>query len=342
MYYLKLKKPVEIKNGSVTEGNEEETIQVTVKTSDANFAKETKMDEAYRLSDNWIKVDTVGDESNTSTYEFSKSITVDRHKTGLIEFEVRAKDLAGHVPEDTNAVLTGTDQEGATYQTTMPLDFDNNGNLSFAAYVDRRTPENSGVDSLPDIGISFRSSKTSSNGRTLLTGRQEDTKLALTVNDELDTTKDKEVFNSGLKSVTWKLDDGLDGAYFTGEGGNSELLGADAYSETVEIVPIRANETNQATFVVTAEDMVGNIIQREYPFAMDNLAPRVTVACDRNNSGRAEYPEFFNGVRRVTVTITDINFNPEAVAFNPGNDADLNQFLAWFKSAGAGLSLIHI
>ncbi len=292
-----------------------ETYTLTMQVMDRNIAL---ADEQNSADYNTTYVSRLGSETWTrdgDMYTVVKQVTVRRNETGILEFDMRVIDLAGNLPE--NALAVGRDsQSGAP--SAMVLDFSETGRVTIDARIDRRQSSTE-EDSLPPTieltpnqapkeqnfgtaGVDLYDGSFTGFGMTIYDGRQSDENLQRS--------------NSGLAEISWTLRDGLNGAFLS-TANNANLLGSiqddtlnqAVYQRAFQIPVILSgqNETQDVQLTVKASDNTGNEIYQDFFFAVDNLAPRVTVSYDNNDVRNDHY---YRADRVATVHVEDMSFAP--------------------------------
>ena len=114
------------------------------------------------------------------------------------------------------------------------------------------------------------------------------------------TDESKDSFDSGMKSVTWSVDDGI-AADFISTVANEGISVDNKYA--IAINANGNNETNDVALTVIVEDAVGNKYTYVHEFAVDNLDPRIAYTFNGKNTIDAYYNEPVN----VQVQIEDLN-----------------------------------
>jgi len=286
---------------TVNRGNEvTEQVTVTVEITDDNI---TEAENKYYLENLvpgavWTK--SVSCELNSADDKviYVGTVQVAANEVVEIPMMLRIIDLAGNIPEDSEI-----EKEFGTKYT---VEYDEDGKTNETIHIDRRQPTSIEDESVaPKIAISMPTPVYElENEVPLFNG---DFNIDFTVIDP----------NSGLKSVQWSIDDGLNKTFFFAEFDKdytqeATTITKDSFTAKVELNG-KKNETNTAKLTIIAEDNVGNIITCDYDFAVDNKAPRVTVKANNNSALNGKY---FMATRLITVTVEDLNFNPDMVAID--------------------------
>lgn len=294
----------------------EEEYSVTLNVEDRNIALTGTVNQKdYNLTfrsedgtETWVK--------NGDSYTVEKRVRIQKNATGVIRFQTRVIDLAGNTPkEDIDIVSTGLEEGMAA--TAMRLHFDDGGNGTIDARIDRRQSSTEFDAVIPDVKVTPNVQPV---GTALGTT---DTQLfdgsfnafSMTIYDGRPAAGDSatQTNNSGIAEVTWSLDDGLQNVSFlTTDGNDRDDLThlTDVVYEKAYRIPIIAhgqNETNEAKLTITIRDNVGNVITVPIAFAVDNLSPRVSVTYDNNDVRNNTY---FRANRIASIEVTDINFDP--------------------------------
>ena len=101
-------------------------------------------------------------------------------------------------------------------------------------------------------------------------------------------------------------------------------------------VDAQANNSNDVTVIVTAEDYAGNISSSERQFAIDITAPRIEVEYDLNDPVNGKY---YNQVRTAVVTVYERNFDPSGVDLDLSSSLGASASISgWTIGGQAGVS----
>ena len=241
---------------------------------------------------------------------YTKTLEVETNKTMAVDLAFQIQDLVNHLLTKENTKVI------PVKETTIPGDFlaVADGKLTGTITLDRRQPTSGNDMSTPEITETITPDPVADvNGTPLY--KAEQLNIALDVHDgeagadeNEKAEKDKE--NSGLHEVTWSLaaNDFITGTKEeTWPGENVEPGYQRSITRNIGL-GVEEGEQNNVTFRVTAEDNVGNHITHEKIFAVDTLAPRVTVTCtDEHNDVRNE--RYFKTERVATITVEELNFD---------------------------------
>lgn len=291
------------------------TVTVNDRNLSLNADKNIVISNLTDGTDVWEDAALVNHKDGTVTYK--KVFTVDPDSVGTMSFEMLVVDLAGNEIE--KVALDGINDTDST-NITEQVQPDADGVFGTTISLDRRRP---GTEfkpvNIPEIIITpMRNGEelipTESNaGCELFDG---EFYFDMDVKDK--EPEDPENENAGLDYITWQIVD--EGGYLKTEDneGQTEYLSGGTYEHNYDVnvvLPRNAEtnalilgESNQVTLKITVYDKVGNYTEYFRTFAVDTLAPRVTVSYDNNDVRNDKY---FKANRIATVTVTDINFNAD-------------------------------
>ena len=307
--YVEMKEPVNGLGGWLS-GLKDEKIEICVKVSDNNLTLDAN--NPYPVMTNIEK--DMGTWSGTtgineySTVVYTKEVSVEPDKTGVIEIDLTIFDMAGHGVKADNSLVKPINDTIVPESTELFVNKDEVGLLKATFSVDRRRPTSAADDNhAPEIVITptTKHITTSRNGLELF-AEAFDFNLYVTDGKESEN-------NSGIQNVIWNIEDPTGFVVATdGDVNNEQENGT--YEATC-VIPVKVNkdfgETNSAKITVTAVDNVGNTVTYVKNFAVDTQDPRVVVTYSNNDVRNERY---FKEDRTATITITDINFNPETTA----------------------------
>lgn len=141
---------------------------------------------------------------------------------------------------------------------------------------------------------------------------------------------------SGIQSVTWTVSDPADEVqsqnaqvdlkndYEVGDvigGWTIKAMDCNLVTEMSQVIYV-TNNSNAISVNVKLIDRAGNTSENSLPgnsltFSVDNTAPIVTVTYDDDKSPADEdYSTFYKAPRTATITVTERNFDPNAVQFD--------------------------
>lgn len=302
--YVTLKNPGNAMSGELT-GQAAETVTLTVTATDKNLTIDPKIKHA-------VVTNLEGDESAwsgsvainaDSTVTYTKSITVNSDDAGVFKFDLSVFDLAGHAVTAEDTTVKALDNGSTPFDNNKLVAQGSNGRFGGTISLDRRRPSSVNDQTAPKIEINPSIAFTQTeNGMELFNGAFN---FAMTVTDGEDNQ-----INSGLAMVQWDIADPV--GFVSGHAKYELASGVftENYSIPVSITE-QANESNSVELTITAVDKVGNTTIYTKQFAVDNLAPRVTVSYDNNSALNEKY---FKADRVVTITVEDINFNAETTS----------------------------
>lgn len=142
---------------------------------------------------------------------------------------------------------------------------------------------------------------------------------------------------AGLKEVYYEVR--KDGVVTQSGNYNAELTDQKARRHSMtksEVVDAKLNNSNDVTIWVKAVDYAGNVSEKTKDIKIDITAPTIQVTYDLNNPSNGKY---YNATRTATVTVTERNFDENAVRFNITNtDGTQPAISGWSRSANAGVS----
>lgn len=137
---------------------------------------------------------------------------------------------------------------------------------------------------------------------------------------------------SGIKSVEYSVEAAYDtgknyGETLTGITTGGAMLSGWEYSTELNLVTTMrktitvSNNSNDILVKVKMTDNSGNVSEDEFILSIDKDAPVIKVTFDKNESDDDEtYTGFFNSDRRMSISITERNFDPEQVLITASKD----------------------
>lgn len=294
--YVKLKYPT----GTDKTTTGPVTVDFLLEITDKNISR-TDGVAAYQIKDDntgtWT--DEIGINADEGKITYKKSLTVPVDRTDLIEFNLSVFDLAGHALQD-----VAVNPVNGTSPSKNPVTVDKEGKVTGTITLDRRQPTSSEDFDPPKITVTPKPAPehTSSNGRDLYTGKMQ---YDLKATDGSDANWQR---HAGLKSVNWSAE-GLNDFIDYSPCDTVELSsGTYGINRSIVFEP-GEGETNDAVLKIVATDNVGNEIMFTQNFAVDTLAPRISVRFDNNS---VQNDKYFNADRIATIQVEDINFDPNA------------------------------
>ena len=286
-------------------GQKDATVTLTVTAKDKNL---TLAENDWRVVSNMIEEDGLDwtgapKRNKTSAVTYVKTITVAENSTGILPFSLKVTDLAGNPVEDVKVQsINGTDS------TIIEAEVEPNkaGVFGTNLSLDRRRPSSTNDTNAPKITIDPTIDfTTSNNDRDLFAG---EFFYNVTITDGVKTGKKEPNPNSGIDKVQWVITD-ENGFVVAADVMNDEADGVYTKNYSIPVkISVPAGESNLVRLVITATDNVGNTTQMIKDFAVDTLAPRVTVSYDNNSVLNDKY---FKADRVATITVEDINFNAD-------------------------------
>lgn len=310
--YLKISQPTTDDN---KDSAELKTVQVQaiLTITDYNLSAAEGVTNALAQAEGWelsCKPNVTEINNSEAKAVYTTTLSVEANSTLAVPLNFQIQDLVNHLLTKENTKVI------PVKETTIPGDFlaVADGKLTGTITLDRRQPTSGNDMSTPEITETITPDPVADvNGTPLYNAEQ--LNIALDVHDgeagadeNEKAEKDKE--NSGLHEVTWSLaaNDFITGTKEeTWPGENVEPGYQRSITRNIGL-GVEEGEQNNVTFRVTAEDNVGNHITHEKIFAVDTLAPRVTVTCtDEHNDVRNE--RYFKTERVATITVEELNFD---------------------------------
>lgn len=296
--YVELETPAEGLSG-IFGAQKSETVTLTLVVKDKNISLDAKskfpiLTNIANDTGAWSGTVTVNADSTVTYY---KEITVKPDATGLIEIDLSVFDLAGNPIVADGIELTPIND---TIPAAKALKAETEGQIVGTFSVDRRRPSSADQDNkAPEIILTTDAKFTkSSNDRELYADAFE---FAVKITDG-----ENNAFNSGIADVSWILEDET-GFVVPLDVHNVQENGTYSADFTIPVDVFGIGESNDVILTVTAVDNVGNVTTYVREFAVDNLAPRVTVSYDNNDVRNERY---FRADRTATISVEDINFDP--------------------------------
>lgn len=286
------------------------SVMVTMKLKDANLTPPTDLEGlSIMTGDNPVTIN-----NNNNTITVSKTLTVKANETGSAELSLTEKDVLGH-PLVVGAVSGGVAQDGGSYLrpefVTAAAD---SGIVAFNLTLDNRAPSSGADTEAPVITVEPDALYTTASDLPLYNSAFDFTAV---VNE---TYKGSSPENSGLDMVSYQVTDGKN--VITAVDVTDSIADTDRELTKTYTIPValaqNPGETNDALLSIQAMDKSGNAVDMTKCFAVDNLAPRVSVGFDNNNVTNGY---FFKEARTATVTVEDINLTETVAAVSGSNSA---------------------
>lgn len=238
----------------------------------------------------------------TGTAVHTQKVDVETNGKGQIKLDLNIADLAGNKlskveVEDINNTVPGPKfikVEDGHVTGTISLDRRQitSGNDTAAPYV--------------ELTPSAAAPAKSANGLELF---NKSFSFSLKVNDGPEDGCNsglKPVGQEGMGKISWTLTNEGNGNFVTtGDGRDITLDETHKFEETIHI-NAGSGECNTFKLTVTAVDNVGNTIIYVRNFAVDTLAPRITVEFDNNDVRNDRY---FRAERTATIMVEELNFD---------------------------------
>lgn len=312
--YLKISEPTTTE--TLDEIPEEIQVKAILTITDRNLSTKNGVTNALVDNAGWtFDADYTAINTDTASVTYTRTLTVKTNATEAVAMDFQIQDLVNHLLTEENASVA------AINETTLDKFFTvEGGKLTGTITLDRRQPTSGNDTDIPEITETITPDSVAEVDGTPLYNADQ-LNIALDVHDgepgadeNEEAEKDKE--NSGLHEVTWEIiaDDFITGGDGAWPGEDEEPVYQRSITRDV-VLSVGEGEQNDVTFHVTAEDNVGNHITHEKIFAVDTMAPRVTVTCDNNDVRNEGYSDtqqgFFNKTRVVTITVEELNFDTE-------------------------------
>jgi len=296
--------------------NEWRSVTMTVKVTDTNVTNDENS--VYELVNNlddkinWVKV-------SETEYTYTKTVEVKGDNSGQIEFDLSIFDLAGNPAKKVNVVKKG--------DTSLPVEFGNikDGKIKDYITVDCRRPSTMGDSDVPNVVI-FNYADihygTPNNFVGVINNGQDDASEGVELyKGSVDFIVSVQDNDSGLAKVTWNI---VEADALVEEKNRSKTYDyadeniknrndtdCDGFSHEF-ILPVNVTtegESNDVEIRISAEDNVGNIITYVHNIALDNMAPRVTVAYNEYDNEVNQHAPYFKEDRTANITVTDLNLD---------------------------------
>ena len=223
-------------------------------------------------------------------------IEIPAHESGVLEYTFSFQDRAGW-NANADVVLTAADSKGDQLGTAVILKADEDGVYTGKIYVDRRAPS-SVINGAPTIELKSDLTPTKTADDLDLFNGSFSYEMVITDNSEAG-------FDTGIKSVTAALNDGLNNSFLTLSQSNQ----ADVY--TLHVNAEGEQEIESAFMTIITEDNVGNQFTYAKSFAVDTKAPEIDYSFDQNDA-----TNYYNTDRILTVTVTDTHLADAQVLIN--------------------------
>lgn len=280
---------------------EDVTVKATLKLSDANLTAPTDMS-GWEIVTGGAPV-TVNNANNVIT--LAKTLTAVKDNTNSITLSLTEKDVVGH-PLTTGAVSGGAGDNTPSYETVA----DGSGIVTFDLTLDNRAPTTGSDSEAPVIAVAPEATYNTADGKPLYNNP-----FSFTA-----TVKEDTANKSGLDIVYYEVTDGS--SVVTEKNNTDESDIPDGVYEKTLTIPValaeNPGETNSAKLRIQAKDNSGNGVALVKDFAVDNLAPRVSVVFNNNSVTNGH---FFKEARTATVTVKDINLTETVAAVSGSKTA---------------------
>jgi len=315
--YFELNEPAAGVSG-IFAGQKEQEAGIIVTVTDKNIAL-LKTDVENGIKGSVETVREEGEDPDNGKWEgktkvneesaltYTESITVKADETGTFTFDLSVFDLANNPIKAEPIVIK--DNEGVEYSFAV-VNVEGDGTLGATISVDRRRPSSKIDNNAPEITVVAKIKGTKDNYELLKLENDKELynsafDFALTVTDG-----NCDENNAGIREVYWEIIDE------SAKAKNKNTDNPDKHTCSKDyIIPVTFDgENNDVRLVIKAIDNVGNTINYEKVFAVDNLAPRVTVSYDNNEGWNGT--KYFKANRTATIKVEDINFNAGTTAIN--------------------------
>lgn len=331
--YVIVKNPTEGESGVPATGDPVD-VELTITVLDKNLALDSEnsngvTDRVDTSNGKWTGTPTINVESTLEYYDSVTEVKVDQ--ATYFVYNLRIADLAGNLLTADYVVeleIEGV-ENGAT--SSFKADVDENGYLANTIAVDRRRAYSSltGEDEdVPTIEITPNQADIYTSTNKLDLFQSTELQFTLKVSDLFEEETDTEMTEeeakleaqrktSGIKSITYSITDEagfvtevLDYVLYVNDEDTEDDEPGEYITEKIVTIPVtftsELGESNSIKLHITVVDNAGNTITYVKSFAVDNLAPRVTVSYDNNDVLNGKY---FKADRTATITVEDINFN---------------------------------
>ena len=224
-----------------------------------------------------------------STITFTETLVVPTDSKMGVRLNLTVTDLANNILQPFTTQIGSRDHELNIV----------NGLIDYEIIVDRRRPGSEDKDDVvPTISVTTTADPVKTvNGKDYF---DQGFKFDVAVSD----------FESGLQNVEWSLSDKDE---YKAVVDRSNTYGDASGRYEIDVTPTNSEgvESDAVTLKVNAKDNVHNTTTYEKVFAVDTLAPRLTVV-----EHNAEYANgyFLRDSQSITITVTDLNFDPDASA----------------------------
>ena len=278
------------------------TVKATLKLSDANLTAPTDMN-GWEIVTGGAPV-TVNNANNVIT--LTNTLTAEKDNTNSITLSLTEKDVLGH-PLKVSAVSGGVGDNTPSYDATVA---DGSGIVTFDLTLDNRAPTTGSDSEAPVITVAPEATYNTADGKPLYNNP-----FSFTA-----TVKEDTANKSGLDIVYYEVTDGS--SVVTEKNNTNESDIPDGVYEKNLTIPVALaenhGETNSAKLRIQAKDNSGNGVALVKDFAVDNLAPRVSVVFNNNSVTNGT---FFKEARTATVTVKDTNLTETVAAVSGSKTA---------------------
>lgn len=238
----------------------------------------------------------VNQNSNSATFE--QKVTVKKDNTATFPLDFTVTDAAG------NPLVLNIEDINGTIPTCVNQ---NNGNVKIPLVVDFRKPTSGEAGENSELRITVipnQSALTSANKRDMYYANIDELKFGVLVRDNNPNSENQ---NSGLDEVKHKFKDNV--AVSDTEWINMSVdPETKSVVETVDVPEMTGeNESNDIAFTLFASDKAGNGITHVKEFAVDTLAPRISVSYDHVAHTVVNEVKYYNAFRTATIKVEDIN-----------------------------------
>ena len=269
--------------------DDSETATVTIEISDCNLIySDNETDNAVWIEDMTNREDADIQTSTEGKIIITKTINLNKNGVSFFQFNIHVQDLAGrHLETENVAIQPVGDSE--TFDANVE-----EGILTQEMYFGTKAPE---AESAPDVMLWTDETGKPNVGETdsPVYLNASDFGYSLTITDK-----------SGIKSIDCEITNCDDNV-------GVELEKKESYenyeqTHTVKIDIKENYECNDVHLKVTVTNNLGKNTTVEKVFAVDKLAPRITVEYNKTSVMNEKY---FKDNRTATITVTDINFDKD-------------------------------
>ncbi len=291
-----------------------ETPKVSVKMTISVFDKNLLVGNGLTVIDADHVDVTEQDWNRNFAIRFEKTITAANNDSGQYIFELQVADLAKNplVAKGLSFDDKLTDEPETVQAQLVP---ESGGKLTGSATLDRRAPSSDENNSGDPVFVATPETTDPIVIIDRVNGTETFKVYSKIFGYDVPIFDGKDTTTAGLKTMGWSFED-LNAVIKATE--DTEAFPLVTYGAAYDNVQMQFadglihGETNDAAFIVTAVDNVGNEHTHRVPFGLDNLAPRIELSYDNDDNTRAVEDIYFDADRTATVKVDDINFSGDA------------------------------